>query len=74
VRLVAGPDGSVLVGRTLAGRGAWLCGGDLACLSRALRRKVVVKALGPLISEDAAAKLHDELRSHFPAMSPDARD
>jgi predicted RNA-binding protein YlxR (DUF448 family) len=72
--LVAGPDGTLQVGRTLPGRGAWVCGGDPACLRKALRRKVVVKALGPAISHEAAARLLDELRSHFPAMSPDARD
>jgi predicted RNA-binding protein YlxR (DUF448 family) len=74
VRIVARPDGSVVIGPTLAGRGAWVCGGDPACLAKALRRKVVVKALRAEVGADAAARLHDELRSHFPAMSPDARD
>jgi predicted RNA-binding protein YlxR (DUF448 family) len=74
VRLAATIDGSVEVGRTLPGRGAWVCGGDSVCLTRALRRKVLVRALRADIGHEAAEQLLDQLRAHFPAASPDARD
>ncbi|MEQ1786080.1 MAG: YlxR family protein, partial [Acidimicrobiales bacterium] len=45
VRVVLGPDGSLLVGRTLPGRGAWLCAGSLRCVQRAAQRNALTRAL-----------------------------
>nr|MBO2503475.1 YlxR family protein [Thermoanaerobacterales bacterium] len=40
VRFVRGPDGNPVEGRTLPGRGAWLCRDTLdACRASAVRRK-----------------------------------
>jgi uncharacterized protein len=68
VRVAIGPEGNVQVGRSLAGRGAWLCALDRGCLDRALRTKALHRAL--------RADLGDltSLRSRFPASEPDARD
>ena len=45
VRVVAQPGGGLAVGRTLPGRGAWLCAGSEACLHLAGRRKAFDRAL-----------------------------
>jgi predicted RNA-binding protein YlxR (DUF448 family) len=56
VRLVADAEGRVLVGRTLPGRGAWLCRGSRGCLEAALRRGKLARALrrelAPIVVED----------------------
>ncbi|WP_366525517.1 DUF448 domain-containing protein [Mumia sp.] len=45
VRFVRGSDGSPVEGRTLPGRGAWLCQATLdACQSLALRRRAFARA------------------------------
>jgi len=69
VRVALGPGGTPAVGRTLPGRGAWLCA-NLACLELALRRRTLGRALRCDIGTDAAAAL----RSRFPAPEPGARD
>jgi len=43
--MVARPGGGLDVGRTLPGRGAWLCAGSPACLDAAERRKAFDRAL-----------------------------
>ena len=57
VRVVAGPSGELLEGRTRPGRGAWLCAGSPACIdaaerqrafSRALRTEVDISSIEPL--------------------------
>jgi len=46
VRVVRGADdGTLVVGRTLPGRGAWLCAGSVACLGLAERRGALARAL-----------------------------
>jgi hypothetical protein len=53
VRVVRLADGGVAVGRSLPGRGAWLCAGSPACVAEARKRRAFERALrGPL---DAAA-------------------
>jgi predicted RNA-binding protein YlxR (DUF448 family) len=45
--LLRGPDGLRVVwdvGRTLGGRGAWLCADAPGCLTRALRKKALARA------------------------------
>ena len=62
MRVVRGPEGSLVLGRTLPGRGAWLCAGSLACVHQAARRNALagrcerpchptaVVALGPTLT------------------------
>ncbi|MFL6204156.1 MAG: YlxR family protein [Acidimicrobiales bacterium] len=45
VRIVRCDDGTVRAGRTLPGRGAWLCAASPACLQRAARRGALSRAL-----------------------------
>ena len=45
VRVARLPDGALAVGRTLPGRGAWLCAGSVPCLEAALKRKAFARAL-----------------------------
>jgi len=44
VRVVRSADGALAVGRSLPGRGAWLCAGSDACLELAERRKAFTRA------------------------------
>lgn len=69
VRLARAPDGTVRFGRTLPGRGAWLCA-DINCLELALRRRAIGRALRCDVGPDVA----DALRSGFPAATAGARD
>jgi predicted RNA-binding protein YlxR (DUF448 family) len=56
VRLVRRPDGSLEVGRTLPGRGAWLCAGSPACRQRAARPGLLSRALrAPVPPEEVQA-------------------
>ena len=45
VRVARLPDGALMVGRTLPGRGAWLCAGSVACFEAAVKRKAFARAL-----------------------------
>ena len=64
-RVACRPDGSLAVGRSAPGRGAWLCTGSAACFDAAVRRRAFGRALrcevpahelerlrGRLLSED----------------------
>ncbi|MFP3907894.1 MAG: YlxR family protein [Acidimicrobiales bacterium] len=69
VRTVRRPDGFVVVGPTLEGRGAWLCRGATTCLAEATKRKAFSRAFrapitGILVSED-------DLGSEPPTRSPE---
>ena len=49
VRVIRREDGRLETGRTLPGRGAWLCAGSPACIDQAQRRRVFDRALrGPV--------------------------
>ena len=61
VRVVAGPDGSLAVGRTLPGRGAWLCAGSASCLEAATRRKAFDRALRTRLDPGAVEGLGTSL-------------
>jgi predicted RNA-binding protein YlxR (DUF448 family) len=64
VRVVRLHDGSLAVGRSGTGRGAWLCRDSPGCIDRAEKRKAFDRALrGPVQSEQV-----DRLRS---ALMPD---
>jgi len=45
VRLARRPDGSLAVGRSEPGRGAWLCAGSASCFDAAVRRRAFGRAL-----------------------------
>ena len=62
-------DGSLAVGRTLAGRGAWLCRGRADCLARAEQRRAFVRALRAPLRAGAI----DDLRVLLAAAGPDDR-
>jgi predicted RNA-binding protein YlxR (DUF448 family) len=47
-------DGSLAVGRSLPGRGAWLCRGSPGCFERAVKRRAFGRALR---AEVAAGRL-----------------
>ena len=70
VRVARGPDGTLAVGRTLPGRGAWLCQASLPCFDAAVRRRGFAKALRVQVD---AAEL-GRLRTNFVPSGPAARD
>ncbi|MGH9095837.1 MAG: YlxR family protein [Acidimicrobiales bacterium] len=52
VRIVRVSDGSLVVGRAVPGRGAWLCRDAPNCVDQAIRRKAFERALrGPVSTE-----------------------
>lgn len=61
VRIVAGPDGSLAIGRTLRGRGAWLCRDSEVCLDAATRRNAFAKGLRAVVTVEAVADLRERL-------------
>jgi predicted RNA-binding protein YlxR (DUF448 family) len=61
VRVVRLVDGTLGVGRTLSGRGAWLCAGSAACLQQARDRNAFGRALRGPVSETALDALTAEL-------------
>ena len=69
VRVAVGPDGTPQFGRTLPGRGAWLCANP-DCLELALRKRTLARALRCDVDAEAAVNL----RTRFPADRPGARD
>jgi len=70
VRVAIGPDGSLALGRTLPGRGAWLCQASLSCFDAAERRRGFAKALRVQVDP---AEL-ERLRTNFVPPDPAARD
>ena len=61
VRVVARPGGGLAVGRTLPGRGAWLCAGSATCLEAAARRKAFDRALRTTVRGEAVEELKTTL-------------
>jgi predicted RNA-binding protein YlxR (DUF448 family) len=61
VRVVAVPGGGLATGRTLPGRGAWLCAGSPACIEAAERRKAFERALRTTVRSEAVDDLKTEL-------------
>jgi hypothetical protein len=64
VRIVRHPDGSLAIGRTAPGRGAWLHAGTPDCLDLALRRKAFGRAFRAPISDGAPESLRVLLAEH----------
>ncbi|MBA2752449.1 MAG: YlxR family protein [Actinobacteria bacterium] len=61
VRVVRGEGGSIIVGPSSSGRGAWLCAGSSACLDLAQRHDAFSRAFRTRVSPEAAAALRDEM-------------
>ncbi len=67
VRMARATDGSVLLGRTIPGRGAWLCAGApgrlpaAVCLEQATRRKALTKALRAPVEPAAMEALRERV-------------
>ncbi len=57
VRVVLGPEGTLRVGRTLPGRGAWLCAESPRCVQQAARRNAFSRALRAPVSPDVVLAL-----------------
>jgi len=60
IRIARRPDGSLGVGRTLPGRGAWLCAGSLRCFELAVRRRAFPKALRASVDEHDIERVRTE--------------
>ena len=67
-------DGTLAVGRTLPGRGAWLCAGSLACVEQARSRGAFGRALRGPVDEAALDTLTAELSLGAPATLSCRRD
>ncbi|MCB1037954.1 MAG: YlxR family protein [Acidimicrobiales bacterium] len=61
VRITRSDEGSLLVGRTLPGRGAWLCRASASCLDLAVRRNGFARSLRAPVSATALAELRSAL-------------
>jgi predicted RNA-binding protein YlxR (DUF448 family) len=58
IRIVRTPEGGLAVGRSLPGRGAWLCATTVAtCAATARRRRAFDRALRAPVRVDAIAAL-----------------
>ena len=61
VRVARRPDGSIGVGRSEPGRGAWLCAGSAACFETAVRRRAFARALRGEVASDVLDQLRGKL-------------
>lgn len=62
VRIARRPDGTLRVGRTEPGRGAWLCAATAArCFDSARRRRVFGRALRTEVADDELAAVRERL-------------
>ena len=75
-RIARRPDGTLGLGRTEPGRGAWLCAGSPACFEAAVRRRAFNRALRREVPAQEMAWLRERLLgegqnpSHVPAGEP----
>lgn len=58
--MIRSGDGTLVAGRTLPGRGAWLCVGSPACIDLATRRGALSRALRGPVTEGSVATLRAE--------------
>jgi predicted RNA-binding protein YlxR (DUF448 family) len=64
VRVVRTPEGALRRGRTLGGRGAWLCASTaVACLDLATRRRAWSRALRGDVAPHAVTELRSVLQT-----------
>jgi predicted RNA-binding protein YlxR (DUF448 family) len=62
-RVARRPDGSLAVGRSEPGRGAWLCSGSVECFDAAVRRRAFSRALQREVSGQELVWLRERLLS-----------
>ncbi|MGH9187960.1 MAG: YlxR family protein [Acidimicrobiales bacterium] len=70
VRVVRLRAGSIVIGPTMPGRGAWLHARSIACFDQAVGRKAFARSLRGTVSDDAIAAL----RTDFVQRTETARD
>ena len=61
VRVIRREDGRLEVGRTLPGRGAWVCAGSPACVESAQRRRAFDRALRGPVDPRSVERLRAEV-------------
>jgi len=61
VRVVRLTEGTLAVGRSLPGRGAWLCAEDPGCFERAMRRNAFGRAFRQPVCAEAVAGLQRQI-------------
>ena len=61
MRVVRFVDGAVVPGRTLPGRGAWLCRDSAGCIDSAQQRRAFDRALRGSVGDGAVGRLRREL-------------
>jgi len=63
MRVIRRSDGTLEIGRSLPGRGAWLCRASPACVDHAERRRTFDRALrGPVLPQ-AVAGLREKIKA-----------
>jgi predicted RNA-binding protein YlxR (DUF448 family) len=68
-RVARRPDGSLAVGRSEPGRGAWLCAGSVACFDTAVRRRAFGRALRTEVPAHELERLRGKLLSEGESIS-----
>ncbi|HTL87588.1 MAG TPA: DUF448 domain-containing protein [Acidimicrobiia bacterium] len=63
VRIAAAPDGTLQVGRTAPGRGAWVC--SIPCFDLAVKRRALSRALRREVTSTDAEALRARLESNL---------
>ncbi len=69
-RITRAGDGTLCIGRTLPGRGAWLCQGSSECLDQAVRQGGFARSFRAQVTPAQAKDLADD----FVPGTPTARD
>jgi len=64
LRVIGRSDGTLEVGRTLPGRGAWVCP-DIRCIDQAERRKAFPRALKQDLAAGAVPALRARMVTEF---------
>ncbi len=71
VRVVRLEDGSLVPGRTLPGRGAWLCRGSVSCVDSARKRRAYERAFRGPVASGAVDDLRRVLEGQAGVPGPD---
>ena len=66
MRIARTLEDQLVVSRTAAGRGAWLCTGQVSCFDMAARRKAFDRAYRQPVPATALAVLRDALFGNVP--------
>lgn len=73
-RIARRPDGSLGVGRREPGRGAWICSGDVACFTLAVKRKALDRAFRTPVTNTEIERLRARLYGAAPQGTQQLRD